>query len=354
MQQTHVNNRFSNITSLPQWLWLVVYLGGAALLFVILSDFQKTIVSEMLIIGLFALSLNLIMGYGGMVHFGHAAFYGLGGYTVAVTMQELGFSFYFAFILAPFVAALGALIIGWFCVRRVRLYFAILTLAFGQLVYTIAFNARGLTGGDDGITGLEMPALLDTPGNYYIFTVIVFLLCYIALRMIVRSPFVLILKATRENPERAQFIGVNVKRHQLIAFVLGGFFAGIAGGLLVGEQHFVGVEMMFWTTSAVPILASLLGGMYTLSGPAVGAAILVFLELTLNPFLQNVFNAISNNVSSAIVASGGTAPEWLANLANAQLWQFVLGIITITIVLTAPTGLVGLAQKQLGIDEGDV
>jgi branched-chain amino acid transport system permease protein len=143
--------------------------------------------------------------------------------------------------------------------------------------------------------------------------------------MIVQSPFVQVLKAIRENSERAQFLGVDVRRHQLITFMLGGFFAGIAGALLVAKQHFIGVEMLFWTTSADPILASLLGGMYTLPGPAFGGALLVFLKL----FLTRVI------------------------LFEGLQWHGVLGILTIIVVLAAPMGLFGLAQRLLGFTDDD-
>ncbi|GAB4515362.1 MAG: hypothetical protein OHK0046_18740 [Anaerolineae bacterium] len=299
---------------LPDWAWMggvAVVLAGLSL---ILSDFQKTVATEMLIIALFAMSLNLIMGYGGMVHFGHAAFYGLGGYTTAILMFHYDVNAFLAMLAAPFVSALAALVIGWFCVRRVNLYFAILTLAFGQLVYILVFQAREFTGGDDGLHGLEIPEILASPGNKYFFVLAVVLVCYVVLRMIVRSPFVLILRATRENPERAQFVGVDVRRHQLIVFVIGAFFAGIAGALLAIKQQFVGVEMLFWATSAEPILASLMGGMFTLPGPALGGALLVLLNIVLTRITT--------------------------------FWPLVLGTLTVVIVLVAPTGLLGLLQER--------
>lgn len=307
------------LTALPDWLWWAIFAGLFAVLPVILTEFQIIVATEMLIIGLFALSLNLIMGYGGMVSFGHAAFYGIGGYTVAVGIRHFGWDAWFALAIAPFVAALLALVIGWFSVRRVGLYFSILTLAFAQLVYILVFNAREITGGDDGLHGLRFPELINTPLNFYVFTVIVFSISYLIIRMIVRSPFTLILRATRENAERCTFVGVDVRRHQLITFVIGGFFAGVAGALLAGKQHFVGVDMLFWTTSAEPILASLIGGMFSLPGPAFGAALLVYLNLTLNRIFV--------------------------------YWPLVLGTLTVLIVLLAPTGLSGLVQRFTNPDK---
>jgi len=328
----------------PRWLtkiadWQVILLSLIVLLSLrlLLSEFQLSIASEMLIIGLFALSLNLILSYGGMVSFGHAAYYGIGGYSVAIGMREFGLNPWLALAIAPFISALFALVIGWFCVRRRGLYFAILTLAFAQLVYIMAFNARAITGGDDGLHGLDFPEIISSPGNYYMFTVLVFISCYVLIRQIVRSNFILVLKATRENAERAEFIGVDVRLHQLIIFVIGGFFAGVAGALLVGEQHFVGVDMLFWTTSSEPILASLLGGMYTLPGPAFGGGLLVFLELSLN----------------RIFSSGVLENVPLIGLISDIPWQMFLGIITVTIVLIAPDGLLGQAQKLAGFSKED-
>lgn len=325
------------LTKIADWQILFIALIALLSLRLFLSEFQLSIASEMLIIGLFALSLNLILSYGGMVSFGHAAYYGIGGYSVAIGMREFGLNPWFAMMSAPFISALFALVIGWFCVRRRGLYFAILTLAFAQLVYLMIFHTREITGGDDGLHGLDFPEIIRSSGNYYVFTVIVFLICYGLIRQLVRSNFMLVLKATRENSERAEFIGVNVRLHQLIIFVIGGFFAGVAGALLVAEQHFVGVEMLFWTTSAEPILASLLGGMYILPGPAFGGGLLVFLELTLNRLFSSSF----------------LTGIPVLNLISDIPWQMVLGIITVSIVLLAPDGLLGQAQKLAGFRKED-
>ena len=325
------------IQGIADWQIILIALIALLTLRLFLSEFQLSIASEMLIIGLFALSLNLILSYGGMVSFGHAAFYGIGGYSVAIGMREFGLNPWLALFIAPFISALFALVIGWFCVRRRGLYFAILTLAFAQLVYIMVFHTRDITGGDDGLHGLAFPEMISSSGNFYIFTVLVFILSYAVIRQIVRSNFVLILKATRENSERADFIGVNVRLHQLIIFVTGGFFAGVAGALLVGEQHFVGVEMLFWTTSAEPILASLLGGMYLLPGPAFGGGLLVFLEL----MLRRIFSAWSL-ATVPVIGLIGDIP-----------WQMVLGIITVTIVLLAPDGILGQARKIAGFAKED-
>ena len=234
------------------WMW---GLATIAILFVIglsLEEYPKLMLGEMLIAGLFAMSLNLILGYGGMVHFGHAAFYGIGGYTLAILTQKYAVPVVLAMLLAPLASAAVSVIVGWFCVRRVRLYFAILTLAFGQLIYILVFQARDITGGDDGLQGLTRPDFASTPNSFYLFTLLVFVLCFIALRMLTRAPFVLTLRAIRENPERAQFIGVNIRRHQLIAFVIGAFFAGIAGMLFALHNRFGAPDILSRIASSAP------------------------------------------------------------------------------------------------------
>jgi branched-chain amino acid transport system permease protein len=271
----------------------------------------------MLIAALFAMSLNLIMGYGGMVHFGHAAFYGLGAYTVAILVKNYAVPMWVALPLAPVVSASLGAVVGWFCVRRLRLYFSILTLAFGQILYTLVFTtAADFTGGDNGIHGIPRPEIISSAQSYYLFTVLIFALCFAALYLLTQAPFVLTLRAIRENAERAQFIGVDVRRHQLATFILGSFFAGLAGGQMAVLNRFVGPDMLFWTTSSEPILASLMGGMFSLAGPAVGAALLLFLHV------------------------------WISQYT--EFWPTVLGILTIVVVLVAPTGLVGLGNRFLG------
>lgn len=279
----------------------------------VLSPFQMALAAEMLIAGLFALSLNLIMGFGGMVHFGHAAFYGVGGYAYALLTLRAGFDPLLAFALAPVIAAGFAAVIGWFCVRRTRLYFSILTLAFGQLLYILVFQARDLTGGDDGLQGLRVPPWLETEQARYLWVVGVFLACFWLIRRIAGSPFMLTLKAVRDNPERAQFLGVDVRRQQWVVFVIGGTFAGVAGASFAVLNRFVAVNMLFWATSSEPILGSLMGGMGSLVGPVIGGGLLIFLEVNITRFTL--------------------------------YWPMILGIITISFVLLAPDGLTGLVQR---------
>ncbi len=315
MDKPHSNNTMN-------WVAGIVVAVALFVLPFVLNRLGKTgeywiwVTTEMIIMALFALSLNLILGFGGMVSFGHAAFFGVGAYTVALLMKKAGWPLYLALPAAPVVAAFVAAIIGWFCVRRLGLYFAILTLAFGQLLYMIVFEWYTFTGGDDGIHGIPRPDILSPP-NYYLLCLVLFLVCFMIMRMIVNSSFGLSIRTIRENMERAKFIGINVRRYQLINFVIAGAFAGLAGGLLTELNRFAQVDFLHWSKSAEPILAGLVGGMYSLAGPAIGSAILMFLKIILQQ-------------SSSIMV---------------EMWAIVLGIILLVVVLFAPGGVVGLYER---------
>lgn len=286
------------------------------------GEFWIWVTTEMIINALFAMSLNLILGYGGMVSFGHAAFFGVGAYTVALLMKKAGAPLYLALLAAPVIAALVAAVIGWFCVRLIGLYFAILTLAFSQLLYMVAFQWYTFTGGDDGIHGIPRPEFL-TPVNYYILCLIIFLVCIVIMRMIINSSFGLSIRTIRENMERAKFIGINVKLYQWINFIIAGAFAGLAGGLLAELNRFAQTEFLHWSRSAEPILGSLVGGMYSLLGPAIGSTVLMFLKIVLQQLHQSMV----------------------------ELWAIILGGILLLVVLFAPGGLAGIYRRIVGSTE---
>jgi len=280
------------------------------------GEFWIWVTTEMIIMALFATSLNLILGFGGMVRFGHAAFFGVGAYTVALLMKKAGVSLLIALIAAPCAAGIAAAVIGWFCVRLIGLYFAILTLAFGQLLYMVAFQWYTFTGGDDGIHGIPKPEFLG-PINYYLLCLIIFLICFFLMRMIVNSSFGLSIRLTRENLERAKFIGINVRRYQLINFIIAGIFAGMAGGLFTELNRFAQTEFLHWSRSGDAIFACLVGGMYSFVGPAIGSSILIFLHIILQQIHQSLV----------------------------EIWAIILGIILLGVVLFAPEGMVGLYLK---------
>jgi branched-chain amino acid transport system permease protein len=263
-------------------------------------------------------SFNVLLGYGGMLSFGHAAFFGVGGYAAALLVKKTGLSAGAAFALLPLVAmataAAFAALIGFFSVRRSGIYFAMLTFAFQMLLYTVALKATGLTGGDDGMTGLRPPGVLAKPLAYYYFALALVAPALYVLYRVVNSPFGYTLRALRANARRVQYIGVDVRAHQLAAFVITGAFAGLAGGLFALSSGNVFPGWLNWTASATPIVMAVLGGVHTYLGPALGAAVYVVLE---------------------VLISGKT-----------EYWPLAMGIIILILVLLMPEGLTGLAKRR--------
>jgi branched-chain amino acid transport system permease protein len=278
------------------------------------SRFYVFLGTDILIMGLFAVSLNLLLGYTGLVSFGQAAYFGVGAYTCALLMKKASIIFPISFLAAAVFGAIAALIIGFFCVQLTKIYFAMLTLAFSQIVWAIAFKWNSLTGGDTGLIGVNFPAYLDSPTRFYYFTLGVVVLSLYLLRRVVNSPFGRILTTIRENPERTVFIGINVKFFQLISFMISGFFAGIAGALFGIFNHSIFPDFIFWPQSAEVLIMSLLGGVYNFFGPLVGAAVLLYLRMQVTSFTQ--------------------------------YWPLILGTILALILFFFPGGIVGFLKSQ--------
>jgi branched-chain amino acid transport system permease protein len=285
-----------------------------------LPQFWVFIAIEILAFALYAVSFNVLLGFGGMLSFGHAAFFGVGAYTVAILAQKASVPVVLALVGAPVVSAALAAVIGYFSVRRTGIYFAMLTFAFQMLLFTVAMKWGDLTGGDDGITGLKPPALLANPTVYYYFALAVVAASLYALHRLVRSPFGYTLRALRTNPRRVTYIGVDVRRHQLATFVITGAFAGIAGALFAVSSGNVFPNWLNWTASATPVVMAVLGGIHTFFGPVIGAAVYVLLE---------------------VYISGKT-----------EYWPLFMGIIILVLVLAMPEGLSGFRwMKRLGGDD---
>lgn len=290
-------------------------LGAAAVAPLVLPGFFLQLLTEIAIIGLFATAFNLLMGFGGMVSFGHAAYFALGAYTVALLVKLVGVPMLLAMPAAPVVAAAGALLFGFFIVRLTHTYFAMLSLAFAQIVFTVIFKWKGLTGGDDGILDVWPPPYLKSPAAYYYFTLAVVGLALLALHAIVESPFGYALKAARENPRRARFIGIDVRRHQLLAFTISGGFSGIAGALFAFYNGSVFPDFAYFTKSFEPLVVALLGGVQSFFGPLVGA------------FAFKVL-------------------EWLISRQWPVYWPLFLGAVVVIVVVALPQGFVGLFARR--------
>ena len=290
------------------------------------SRYYTFLANDVVIWALFATSLNLLVGYAGLVSFGHAAYFGIGAYTTGLLMKKLGVSFLLAFPAGGLVAGLFALVFGFFCVRLTKIYFAMLTLAFAQIVWAICFKWNEVTGGEQGMPEIPYPdfgwlervaAVVPFLGGYrtseyfYFVTLLLVGVCFWLLRRIVGSPFGRILTTIRENPERAEFIGVNVRRYELAAFVLAGAFAGLAGGLFGIFNRGVFPDFAYWTKSSEVLIMTLLGGMGAFFGPALGALVLLWLN-------QQI-------------------------VSYTQYWPLILGIILIALLFGFPGGLAGAA-----------
>ena len=294
-----------------------VLLAAAAALVALpsgLTDFWIFIAIEVLAFALYAVSFNILLGYGGMLSFGHAGFFGVGGYTAALVVKQSGLPSALALACLPlaamFVSAAAALVIGFFSVRRAGIYFAMLTFAFQMLLYTIALKATPLTGGDDGLTGLKPPGLLARPVAYYYFALAITGASLYFLHRVVNSPFGYTLRALRANALRVQYLGIDVRAHRLAAFVVSGAFAGLAGAIFALSNGNVFPGWLDWTASATPVVMAVLGGTANFLGPALGAAVYVVLE---------------------VLISGRT-----------EYWPLAMGIIIVTLVLLMPEGLIGL------------
>lgn len=233
---------------------------------------------EILIMALFAMSFNLLFDGAGLLTFGHGCYYGVGAYTAALLMTEVGMPMFPAVIGAMVMAGLAALVFGYFCVRLTGVYFSILTLAFAQLMFSVFQQSYTLTGGDLGILDIQPPAFLVAVNGYYYFTLLVVGVSLWLLWRIIHSPFGRTLHASRDSVVRTQFIGINVRQYRLAAFVIAGVFAGLAGALFAPFNRAVAPFLVSWVKSSDPVLMTLLGGAGTFWGPVVGAAVFTTLH----------------------------------------------------------------------------
>jgi len=301
-------------------LGLLVVTGALATVPWMGSRYYTFVATDMAILALFATSLNLLLGYAGAVSFGHAAYFGIGAYTCGILMKTYGAPFAVALLAAPVLAGLFAAVVGFFCVRLTRIYFAMLTLAFAQIVWGVALKWNGVTGGEQGLSDVPypdfgwtsaVPALeaLRVGEQFYLVVLAVVAVCLALLRMIVHSPFGRMLTVIRENRDRAQFIGLDVRRYELAAFVIAGAFAGVAGGLSGVFNRGVFTDSLYWSKSAEVLIMTILGGIGHFWGPAVGAAAMVWMN-------QEI-------------------------VSYTQYWPFVLGVTLVILLFVFPGGIVG-------------
>jgi branched-chain amino acid transport system permease protein len=304
---------------------LIVFLMALSLPW-IGSRYDTFLGTQIAIYSLFALSLNLLLGTTGLVSFGHAAYFGIGSYACGILMKIVAVPFWLAFPAAGLIAALFAAGFGFFCVRLTKIYFAMLTLAFSQIVWAICFKWNDLAGGDQGLPDVPFPDLgwmAALPGfdrmriaeQFYVLALVLVALSVAALRRLTGSPFGRVLTTIRENPERAAFIGVNVRLYELAAFTIAGGFAGLSGALFGIFNRGVFADFVFWSKSADVMIMTILGGMHHFWGPAVGALVLTLLNQQIT--------------------------------AYTEFWPFVLGTILIVLLFVFPGGILGALDVAL-------
>jgi len=300
-------------------LWIAAGLIALAIIPVALTSYQLGLLTKMLIFALFAMSLNLIMGYAGLPSLGHAAYFGVGSYTVGLLAVKVIDNFWLDFGAGLVAATITAALFGFLALRAQGAYLLMITLALAQVVWGIAFGWRELTGGDDGLPGVPRPAAglplsLADGVSFYYFTLLFTLLGTVIMWLVIRSPFGAALIGIRESERRMEVLGYNTWLYKYVAFVISGILAGLSGNLFVYYNGFVSPAYLSVIFSASALIMVILGGAGTLLGPALGAALIVYLE-----------NAIS---------------------AETERWLTVLGLIYVVVTLFAPNGLIGVFRGR--------
>lgn len=292
----------------------------------VISHYQLLLVTYGLILGIWGLGFNLLLGYTGLLSFGHAAFFGAGAYTAAFMMRDLGITSIEVWLLGSIaVSGLLGLLFGIVCVRHTRIFFSILTLALSQVLWSLAMKLFWITGGTDGIR-VKMPTLLGGTiqfggprafitfvGTYYYYVLAVFALMVAIMWVITHSPFGKALQGIRDNEVRAEFVGIQVRKLRLTAFVISCLFGGVAGTLWVPLNGLVTPESLYWLFSGEIVFLTLMGGFRNFAGPIVGGIVFTYLKA---------------------YAVGAT-----------EYWQMVLGVVLVTLVLVLPTGIMGAVQS---------
>ncbi|RBW70198.1 branched-chain amino acid ABC transporter permease [Bacillus taeanensis] len=276
-----------------------------------------SIVTEILILGIFALSLNILVGYTGLVSLGHAAFFGVGAYTAGYISKTFSTNLFLTFAAAILAAILVSAVIGFFCTKLSGFYFLMLTLAFSQMIYSLVHQWTSVTGGTNGLSGISKPTLIagiDFSNSFalYFLILVIFLLIYFSLKRFLSSPLGKILVGIRENETRMKSMGYNTMFYKNLAFVIAGGLGGAAGCLYTYFNSFVSPSDVYWTMSGSVLIMVLVGGAGTMLGPVLGAAFIVILETIISSYID--------------------------------LWMLIIGTIFILFVIFAPKGIVGITS----------
>jgi branched-chain amino acid transport system permease protein len=300
------------LLTMPYWMGFVGGYTGLA--------------TRVLVLGLAAMALNFLLGFTGVLSFGHAAYFGLGAYGAGLLLKYQYFppSTILAIFEDVLVGTVAAAVVGALIVKLRGIYFAMVTIAFGQMFYFIAFRWSSVTGGDDGLTGWQRQPIdlgfttLDIQNSgvtYYYMVLLIFAVSLTIMALLLKSPFGRTLLAIRENERRARFLGIPVERHIWLAFVISCFFVSLAGTLYALLNNFADPHTLHWTLSGDIVIMAVIGGMRSFWGPLVGAAIYVALQDYVSSYTQN--------------------------------WMFFIGMLFVLIVLFFPRGVLGIIRRKL-------
>jgi branched-chain amino acid transport system permease protein len=284
--------------------------------------YQTQLLTYGLVAAIAALGFNLLLGYTGLLSFGHSAFFGIGAYSVAFLLRDAGIhSMELYLLIGVPIAAITSALFGYICVRHTRIFFGILTLALSQVLYSLAFKLFWLTGGTDGLR-VPRPTLLAGMltftgagafqrfiNGYYYYVLGVFTICVVIMWVIVHSPFGKALQAIRDNETRAAFLGIRISRFRWVAFLISGTFTGLAGILWVPLNGLTTPEVLYWPFSGEIVFTALLGGFRNFTGPIVGGIVFTYLKTYA--------------------------------VATTEYWQLLLGVVLVLLVMLLPTGIVG-------------
>jgi len=299
-------------------LGIAALVAGVAAFPAVAGAYPVKLLQEILIWGIFAMSLDLLMGYAGMVSFGHSAFFGIGAYVAAFALKQTP-HLLSALVLPALVTAVAALIIGFCSIRTSGVYFIMLTLAFSQMFFAYAFQAAWL-GAEDGVFGVPRPRLLGldlaNPTAFHLYLVALAGLAVLVLWRIVGSPFGHVLRGIHENEGRMEAVGYAVQRYKLVAFVTAGTVGGMAGALYTQLNLTISPDAFYWTTSGEALLMVIIGGTGTLWGSLLGAAAFILLQSLVSSYTER--------------------------------WMLILGLTFILFVLFAPGGMVGALRGRVG------
>lgn len=364
-------------------LLLIVFSAAVLLGPIILAPFgagYPDLLQKFAIFGIFAIGFNILFGLTGYLSFGHAAFLGVGSYAAVWSYKLLTMNILPAILFAVVVSGLFALLIGFISLRRSGIYFSILTLAFAQMCYNLAYSVlTPITNGETGLQiTLEDPRVLDGPLDgalpvtnffglnmnsttemelagmtlqfnvgFYVCAVVLIACFYLAMR-IFRSPFGMMLRAVKSNQNRMNYTGLDTKPYTLAAFVISGMYAGLAGGLLAATDPLAGAERMQWTASGEVVLMTILGGAGTLLGPVLGAGLIKYFENIFSAFnkgeLMDIFSFLPETLQSAMVSA--------ASAFVGEGWHLTLGVLFMLIVIFLPGGLMEGADRIMNMVRG--